>query len=296
MDCRIRLAQVDTTLGNLEANLEAHLEQIDAAAAAGVDLLVFPELSLAGDFLKDQMAEVALTRDAPQLEVLRERSHALSMVVGFVERARDDRLFNALAFFEDGELKHVHRKVHLVTYGMFEEARDLAAGESFEPVESKHGLFGFLTCEDAWHVDGGYLYFLAGVDAIVVCSASPGRGVAGDGAELASNRVWHTLQEAMAILFRTWVAYVNRVGWEDGILFGGSTRVVDPFGSEVAVLEGLDVGFLEARLTSDVLKRARVQTPLRRGEKPWILARELGRRYGTSAPDAGGAGEEPRAS
>jgi predicted amidohydrolase len=71
--------------------------------------------------------------------------------------------------------------------------------------------------------------------------------------------------------------YVNRVGSEDGILFGGGSRVVGPDGREVASIPGIDPGRVEARMGSDALRRARVSTPLRRDEKPWIIARELTR-------------------
>ena len=285
MECRVRLAQVDTSLGNLASNLERHLVEIERAVEDGVDVLVFPELSLTGYFLKDQTAEVALSRDAELLAPLRERSAALSIVAGFVERSRDGRVYNSLGFFEDGELLHVHRKVHLVSYGMFEESRDLAPGESFEAVESKHGRFGLLLCEDAWHVDGAYLYFLDGVDAILIGSAGPARGVTDGTGELASNRVWRTLQDAFALFFRTWVLYCNRVGWEDGVVFGGASRVVDPFGSETCETLGLDPATLDVRLEGSLLDRARLQTPLRRDERPWILARALASRVGFGPPE-----------
>jgi predicted amidohydrolase len=284
MDPLIRLAQRDTTLGNLAVNLRAHCEEVDRAAADGVDVLVFPELSLTGYFLKDQTAEVALALDCAELAALRERSHDVSIAVGFVERAPDERIYNSMAFLEAGALVHVHRKVHLVTYGMFEECRDLAAGEEFVTFESKHGRFGILLCEDMWHLDGGYLYFLDGADAILICSASPGRGVSGTEGELESNRVWRTMQDAMALWFRSWILYVNRVGWEDGVVFGGATRAVDPFGVEVGRLEGLDAGHLDVRLDRGALRRARVQTPLRRDERPWILARALAERTGLAPP------------
>jgi NAD+ synthase (glutamine-hydrolysing) len=287
MDSLVRLAQIDTTLGNLDANLDTHLRAIEQAVADGVDVIVFPELSLTGYFLKDQTAEVALPVDSPFLDPLRERSHAISIVAGFVERSRDGRVYNALAFFEDGEVRHVHRKVHLVSYGMFEESRDLANGEDFCLVESKHGRFGFLTCEDAWHVDGAYLYFLDGADAIVVCSAGPGRGVTETTGELSSNRVWRTLQDSFSLFFRTWVLYCNRVGWEDGIVFGGASRVVNPSGEALGEPLGLDPNTLDARLTSESLDHARVLTPLRRDERPWILARELARRVGFELPGEG---------
>jgi predicted amidohydrolase len=171
--------------------------------------------------------------------------------------------------------------------------RDLAAGEDFRVFESKHGRFGFLICEDMWHIDGAYLYFLDGVDAILVPSASPGRGAreaddagTAEAHELGSTRVWRTLQDAMALYFRTWIAYVGRVGWEDGIVFSGNSRVLGPDGSETCALRTLDRGRLDARLLSADLERTRTHTPLRRDERPWILARGLARRLGyrTSAP------------
>lgn len=282
----VRLAQQDTTLGNLTANLERHLVEIEAAVEDGVDVLFFPELSLTGYFLKDQTSEVAIPRDHELLQPLLERSKNISIGLGFVELSEDGRVYNAYGFLEDGELKHVHRKVHLVTYGMFEESRDLAPGEGFEVVQSKHGRFGLLLCEDAWHVDGAYLYFLDDVDALVVASAGPGRGVTGESGELGSNRVWRTIQDAFALFFRTWVLYCNRVGWEDGVVFGGASRVVDPAGEPLGETLGLDPGRLDVRLDRTALSRARLQTPLRRDERPWILARELMGRIGFE-PDTG---------
>lgn len=281
----VRLAQIDTSLGNFAANLERHLVEIERAVEDDVDLLVFPELSLTGYFLKDQTGEVAILRDSDALAPLLERSHAVSIGAGFVERDPDGRIYNAYGFFEDGRLVHVHRKVHLVTYGMFEESRDLAPGEEFETIESKHGRFGVLLCEDAWHVDGAYLYFLDGVDALLIASAGPGRGVTGGGGELDSNRVWRTLQDAFALFFRTWVLYCNRVGWEDGIVFGGATRVVDPTGKAATDALGLDPATLDVRLDPAVTARARLSTPLRRDERPWILARALTARVGLMAAE-----------
>jgi len=285
MDCRVVLAQTNPALGDVRRNLADHERRIAAAAESGADLVVFPELSLTGYFLKDQSAEVALTLDAPEIERLARLSERVSVAVGFVERAPDGRLYNALAFLEDGRVLGVHRKVHLVGYGMFEEVRDLAPGEAFDPIESKHGRFGLLLCEDAWHMGGPYLHFVAHVDAIVVASAGPARGAEAPGPGFASGRAWETLLAATATMTQSWVLYANRVGFEDGIAFGGGSSVHDPFGARVAQLEGLDAGELTARIDTRTLHRARVQTPLRRDEKPWLLLRELHRRELGADPD-----------
>jgi predicted amidohydrolase len=116
MDCRVFLAQVEPTLGNLSANLEMHLGEIEAAIERKADMVLFPELSLTGYFLRDQTAETALALDDPALVRIADRSRHISIGLGFVELGRDGRAFNSWAYFEDGELLHVHRKVHLVTY------------------------------------------------------------------------------------------------------------------------------------------------------------------------------------
>jgi predicted amidohydrolase len=162
-----------------------------------------------------------------------------------------------------------------VTYGMFEESRDIAPGERFVPFESKHGRFGVLVCEDMWHISAGYIHFLNGVDAILVPSASPGRGVTETNGELRSARVWNTMLEAASLWFQTWIVYVNRVGVEDGITFGGGSRVIDPDGNTTAKLDIFDVGTVDARMTTAALERARFATPLRRDEKPWIVSRAV---------------------
>ena len=277
MDCRIVVAQTNPRLGDLGTNLEDHLQRIDAAIERGGDLILFPELSLTGYFLKDQVDELAQQPDSRLLAPLLERSRRISIAFGFVERSPEGRLYNALAFLEDGRVLGVHRKVHLVSYGLFDEGRDFAAGERFQIIESRHGRFGPLICEDLWHMPSAYTHFLNDADALLVASASPARGVEAPGPGLASQRTWNILVSASALLYRTWVVLASRVGWEDGIGFGGGSRVLDPYANVKASLEGLEPGLIEARLDASTLRRARNEVPLRRDEKPWILAAELAR-------------------
>jgi len=286
MNCRVAIAQTSPTLGDVHANLEEHRQRVEAASADGADLVLFPELSLTGYFLKDQTAEVALDLESEPIQRLAELSKQTSVAFGFVEAAPDGRLYNSMALCEDGAVLGVHRKVHLVGYGMFDEVRDLAPGESFEPIESRHGRFGFLTCEDAWHLGGAYLHFLEGVDAILVASASPARGAEAPGPGFASARVWETVLRSISLLSQTWLVYCNRVGFEDGVAFAGGSMAFDPFGERVARLEGLGAGELSVELDSGPLRRARVQIPLRRDEKPWLLQAALARKTGLAAPAA----------
>jgi predicted amidohydrolase len=283
MKTAVRLIQCNPRLGDWEHNHKMHLEAIEHAVRDGKQIVMFPELSLTGYFLKDQAHEEALYKDAEELNSLREASKNISILAGFVERGRDGRIYNSMGFFEDGELIAVHRKVHLVTYGMFEDGRDFAPGSRFEPVRSKHGIFGVLTCEDMWHIGGAYLYFLDGVDALLVASASPGRGIATAGTAegepaLASNRIWKTVQDHACLLFQTPVLYTNRVGFEDGVLFGGATRALDASAREIGYLDSLDDGHLDIELSRPLLERTRAITPLRRDERTEMFAAELSRR------------------
>lgn len=291
MTLSVRQVQCNPKLGHWEDNLAMHLAAIDQAIADGVDLILFPELSLTGYFLKDQTHEEALGLDDEDWQPLKERSQKISIVLGFVERSRDGRFYNATGFLEDGQFLHVHRKVHLVTYGMFEDGRDWAAGEHFVPVDSKHGRFGLLACEDMWHIDGAYLYFLDGVDAIVIASASPARGVQTEGAEddqpkLASSRTWQTIQDFAALQYQTPILYTNRIGYEDGVMFSGGTRALDAHAAELGCLDHFDEGVLDVTLSKESTQRARVITPLRRDEKQLLFARELQRRLDESTPCA----------
>ena len=271
------LSQINPVLGDLQRNLDLHFVEIEAARKAGCGVILFPELSLSGYFLKDQTSEIALRLEAPLLARLAEASRGISIAAGFVERSPEGRLYNSVGFFEDGKLVHVHRKVHLVTYGMFDEQREFAAGDRFVAFNSKHGRFGILICEDLWHVSSAYPYFLADVDLLLVHSCAPGRGVGEDDGELTSMRTWATLLSAQALTTQTWVAWTNRVGWEDGIFFSGGSRVIDPFGRTLAAIEGIEVGRLQVQLTSRELERARLSTPLRRDAKPWLLEQSLAR-------------------
>ena len=276
MDGRLVLAQTNPRLGDLHGNLDHHLEQV-AACRERADLLAFPELSLTGYFLKDQVFDLGLELDAPEIARIVEASKDVSIAFGFVERTSDGRFYNAYALAEGGALLGVHRKVHLVSYGIFDEERDFAAGERFDLFESRLGRIGPLICEDLWHAPSAYLHFLNDADAMLVASAPPLRGVDTSGPGLGSTRTWNTLLQACALSFRSYVAYVARVGWEDGIGFGGGTCLVSPTGEVRAGLEGFEPGLLEVELSRSELHRARIETPLRRDEKPWILAAELAR-------------------
>src|SRR4051794_39296284 len=120
MDFTVALAQIKPKLGCVADNLAIIEAAIEKAVAQGASLIVFPELALTGYFLKDLVPDVALSLDAPEIGRLKGLSRRISIAVGLVEVTSDYRFFNTALYLEQGELRHVHRKVYLPTYGLFD--------------------------------------------------------------------------------------------------------------------------------------------------------------------------------
>ena len=174
---RLAIAQIDTVLGDVEANLETHMARIDEAVQAKADLVVFPELSLTGYALQDLTAAVARRpmADDPVFQTLLTASQRTDLLVGFVEHDKRHRIYNSAAYLSQGEILSVHRKVYLPTYGLFDESRFFAWGDSIRAFNTRFGRLGVLICEDFWHASPPYLLWLDGADLLLFMSASPGR-------------------------------------------------------------------------------------------------------------------------
>jgi len=275
--CRVALAQIAPRLGDLDANLALHLEAIQRARRQGAGLVVFPELSLTGYLLRDDVPEVAVTLDDPRLSRLLRAAREVDILLGLVEEAPGHRFHNAAAYLSGGRVLHVHRKVYLPTYGMFDEGRDFAAGDRFRAFASPFGPAGLLVCEDAWHPSAPWLLAQEGAEILCVLSSGPTRGARPKQKDVSSVAVWHQLLKTTAQFLTTFVLYVNRVGYEDGLNFGGGSIAVDPFGRELAALPSLEAGLAVTDLDPEVLRRARTAYPLLRDEKLDLVRRELDR-------------------
>jgi predicted amidohydrolase len=275
---RLALAQVAPRLGALEDNLAVHHQRIAEAREAGADLVVFPELGLTGYLLQDLASEVALRRDAPELRELAAATAGISAVVSFVEESDDHRLFIAAALLEDGALRHVHRKVYLPTYGLFDERRFFAPGSAFRAVRSDRlGLtLGICVCEDFWHLSSANLLALDGAQVLINVSSSPGRDVAVIHEEgLGTAQSWRTLNRAYAQLTTSFVVFVNRVGVDESFTFWGGSEVIAPTGAEVFGAPLHDEGLFLATIETADLRRERIATPLLRDERPEVQLRQL---------------------
>jgi predicted amidohydrolase len=273
---KLALAQCAPRLGDVDANLNLHLGLAEQAADGGAQLCVFPELSLTGYFLKDLVPEVAMGLDDERLDPLRDLSRKLDLAIGLVLRSEDFRYYNAALHLSGGEVVHVHRKVYLPTYGMFDEKRYFAPGDRVHAFSAGGVKIGMLVCEDMWHLSMPYLHFAQGVSLLICLSSSPGRGVlAGDEAP-GSVESWRLLNRTLAAYNNAYVAWCNRVGYEDGANFWGHSGVWGPDGGTVAETEE-DEGLTFADIDVREVRRQREATPLLRDEQIDFTLRELQR-------------------
>jgi len=270
----VGLAQTDSTLGDRDRNLAHHREWVERAVAAGVQLVIFPELSLTGYFLKDLVPEIAISLDGPVMNELRALSARTDIVLGAVIEEPDHRYFNASLYLSGGELVHLHRKVYLPTYGMFDEQRYLASGDRFRSFKTAYGRVGMLVCEDIWHLSSAYILGLQGVDMIICASASPGRGITTD-ERLGTAESYGLLCRTYAQFLTTFFLYCNRVGYEDGANYWGGSMVIGPNGDIVAQHEDADEALVIARLDLADVRRERLANPLLRDEHVELTINEL---------------------
>jgi predicted amidohydrolase len=278
---KLTLAQINTKLGDLNANLEKHLDLITEAKKQGSDLIIFPELSLTGYILQDLASTVAVkpTPDDPIFKPLLKASQDIDIVVGFVEEDIRHRYFISAAYLSQGEVAHVHKKVYLPTYGLFDEGRFFAAGDEVRAFDTRFGRFGILICEDFWHASPPYLLWLDGADLMIFISASPSRGIT-ENDRLESARWVEHINQAYASLFTSFVASTNRVGFEDGINYWGGATVHDPNGELLVKGPNFEEALTTIEIDLNQLHRTRARLPLLRDERPEVVRKELERILG----------------
>jgi predicted amidohydrolase len=294
---RVALAQIAPRLGRLDENLARHHELLDEARTNKADLVVFPELGLTGYQLQDLASEVSMRIDDRRLADLAEATTDLSAVVSFVEESADHRLFIAAALLEDGVICHVHRKLFLPTYGLFDERRFFGHGDVLRAVPSRLGIgVGIAICEDFWHLPVPQLLALDGAQLLINVSSSPGRDLASTNeVGLGTATSWRTLMRTYAQLTTSFVVFCNRVGVDESISFWGGSEVIGPNGAAVLSAPLYDEGLFYADIATADIRRERIGLPLLRDERPEFQVRELSRivaeraglaRDSTSDPEA----------
>jgi NAD+ synthase (glutamine-hydrolysing) len=234
---KIALAQVNTTIGDFEGNLEIILDYVRRAGKLGADLVVFPEMTLTGYPPKDLLDRPDFVEAAEQaLKKLTQQIRQPACIVGFLGKrisSTGKPLTNAAALIHQQTILGVKHKMLLPTYDVFDEGRYFEPGKSSPVFEFCGRKIGVSICEDIWNDPtywGGTPYPLdpvleqaeAGAEILINISASPySRG---------KGKIRYELMRRQVLRYRAPLIYVNLVGGNDDLVFDGASQVIDAQG------------------------------------------------------------------
>jgi N-carbamoylputrescine amidase len=271
MTVDVAVVQWKPRKGDLDGNLAGLRDALAQLIAAGApDLVVFPEAAMTGYFLEGGVYDLALsaTAFAARLDAAWHAAGGtkpIDIICGFYENA--DGTYHNSALFATlsgagAAIRHVHRKMFLPTYGVFDEERFLSRGRRLDVFEGTFGRTAMLICEDAWHSIMPTIAALKGARAIVIPSASPGRGIGGERGMLESVERWRSILTTIASEHGVYVLYAGLTGFEGGKGMSGGSCIVSPRGDILASLDELSGAILRATLDSAEVDLARATLPL----------------------------------
>lgn len=255
------------------ARLAGVFSQIDSLEPHP-DVAVFAETALTGYFVEGGVRDVAMTAGALARDLHAQYAgsvttpHPLDVCIGFYELWNNAFYNSALYVTLGGDepvIRHVHRKLFLPTYGLFDEERFVDRGFDVRAFDTDWGRAAMLICEDAWHSLTGTVAALDGATTIFVLSASPARGVwarEDEGPIPANLKRWERLARDIAEEQGVFVALVNLVGTEGGKTFSGGSIVAGPHGDVRAQAPLWDETIMTITLDPSDITRARSDAPL----------------------------------
>ena len=258
---RIALAQVDSRVGDLDANAARARDAVAEARAGGADLVVFPELQLSG--YGDGSDASSSAADAAAMV------DGVAAVLGFTERD-GDRRYNSAVYVESGAPLHVQRKIHLVDYPPWDEDEHFARGEELSAFDTALGRTAMLICNDAWQPLLPVLAVQGGAELLIFPSASATTMPDVDA-------YWRGITTFYARMLQCYVVFVNRVGTEGAFTFWGGSHVVDPLGEVVAEAPRFEESVLLVDVDLDRVAARRRELPLVGDLRPELLRAELER-------------------
>jgi predicted amidohydrolase len=269
------VAQIASIPGDLAGNRQKHAEAIDAARARGVDVLVFPELSLVGHAAGADALRLALRRDDALVMELARAAGSMCTVVGAIEESGAAQFYNAAFMLRDGRVLAVHRKINLATYGRLEDGKYFATGARVEVGDlDERWRASMLICADLWNPP---LVHLAAAQGATLLLAPVSSAIEAVGADFDNPGGWDVNLRFHAMTYGLPIAMANRVGREDSLTFYGGSGIVDPFGRTLAKAEGNVERLVDARVDFDSVRKARQQLPTIRDANVRLLAREFDR-------------------
>lgn len=271
---RIGAAQFGSVSGDLDANFAEHERWIADATRNGVELLVFPELSLVGHFGGERLLDVAMRRDDPRLLELSRKAGDMTLILGFIEEGPAAQFYNAAGVYRGGKLLYIHRKINLPSYGRLIETKYYAQGR-FVDTHDVGGdwRMGLLICADLWNPALTNLAFLHGATLLISPVSS---GLEAVGAGFDNPAGWAATMHFYSMMYGAPSVMVNRVGPEGDLTFWGGSRILDPFGKPLAVA-GDAPELIVADLDYAQVRKARALLPTVRDSNISLVARETDR-------------------
>src|SRR5881409_1308347 len=280
---RVGLAQINTTIGDLEGNVRKALEYVERARELGVDVVSFPELTVTGYPPEDLLLRSQFVRDnVAALEGMVGACRGITVVVGFVDRGAEARsliwgpvgatdvsrvpIYNAAAVIHDGRLVHVYHKERLPNYGVFDEARYFEADRACEVYRVAGVDVGVNICEDIWYPgDPTETQAKAGARVIVNINGSPYHA--------GKRRFREEMLADRARAYGVYVCYTNQVGGQDELVFDGGSMVLDPSGRLLARAAMFEEELLVCDLDVEDVLRTHLHDPRQRSERASFAAR-----------------------
>ena len=272
---RVGAAQINAQLGAIDANIETHLERIMEAQQAGIELLVFPELSLTGYSMGSRVMQLAMPLEDPRLHRLASASGTMQTVFGFVEEASPGEYYNALAICQHGRLIAVHRKLNLPTYGGLEEGKWFTHGSQLTCTDIVPGWSATqLICADLWNPALVHAALLA--RPTVLCAPiNSASGIVSE--DFSNENNWSLNLRFYAMTYGTPVIMANRYGPEGNSHFWGGSRILGPSGETLAEADNKET-LIVADLSRTAIAKARFELPTHR-DADTPLVRELMQGY-----------------
>ena len=271
----VAVAQIASEPGDVACNRRKHLEVIEAARAAGADVLVFPELSLTGHGAGPDTLRLAMRRDDALVAELARASHAMCAVFGLIEEGAAAQFYNAAIAVRDGTVVAVHRKINLATYGRLEDGKHFAPGARVDTLDlAQEWRASMLICADLWNPALVHVAAVQGATLLLAPVSSAREAVGG---EFDNPGGWDINLRFYALTYGMPIAMANRVGREGDLSFWGGSRIVDPFGRVLAAAEGEREQLVHARIDFADVRRARYLLPTVRDANVPLVRRELER-------------------
>ena len=269
----IGLAQLNPIAGDIEYNSKKIMKYISYATAIGLDLVVFPELSIMGYPIEDTIDRhpIIVEENINWLKEIAKLTTTTTAVVGFVEprnyKRTGKKYYNSLAVLSNGQIQGIIRKSLLPNYSEFNDYRYIEPSPVVgnQPSETLgyfdenrvvktnktniiNGIkYGFSICEDCWNNKSFFSSTLYGIDPIdelskekpqvfINCSASPSRAK--------KEQLKHNMLSFISENYKTPMVYLNQVGAVDNSSFDGSSRVFDRDGVLLARAKSFEEQFL----------------------------------------------------